>query len=49
LINPATWQTNEGEFWTYPGMMVVVAKDSIEGNNGLYILQRADYTQISNW
>ena len=44
-----TWQQENGDIWTYVGMLVVVAEDLNDNNNGIYILTNTDYTQESNW
>lgn len=49
LVDPATWQRANGDYWTYIGMMVVVAFDADEANNGLYILKADDFTVAENW
>jgi hypothetical protein len=50
LINPATWmQDDTGDIWTYVGMMVTVAQDIDDNNNGVYILTGEDFTQSQLW
>lgn len=49
LINPTTWEHEDGSYWTYTGMKVVVSADIDANNNGLYILIAEDYTNASNW
>ena len=44
-----TWQQENGDIWTYVGMIVVVAEDLNDNNNGIYILTNKDYTQESSW
>lgn len=44
-----TWQQENGDTWTYVGMMVTVANDLNDNYNGVYILTSKDYTQESNW
>ena len=44
-----TWQQENGDIWTYVGMIVVVAEDLNDNNNGIYVLTNKDYTQESNW
>ena len=43
-----TWQQKNGDQWTYPGMVVSVAFDSVD-NNGVYVLLAQDFTQEENW
>lgn len=35
LIDPATWEQENGDIWIYTGMIVSVANDTDE-NNGVY-------------
>jgi hypothetical protein len=48
LINPSTW-INSGLEWTYVGMPVSVSSDPDAANNGMYVLNGSDYTNITNW
>jgi hypothetical protein len=47
LTSPTQWQSNTGDEWTYPGMIVSVYNDGV--NNGVYRLNAVDYTIIGNW
>jgi hypothetical protein len=49
LTDPKTWRQENGDTWTYVGMMVTVANDLNDNNNGTYVLTSYDYTQESNW
>ena len=49
LLLTATWQAKDGNPYTYVGMVVTVYADQTEGNNGIYRLKAADYTQEGNW
>jgi hypothetical protein len=48
LINPSTW-VSSGLDWTYVGMLVSVSSDPIVPNNGIYVLNSSDYTNLTNW
>ena len=49
LIDPATWEQENGDIWIYTGMIVSVAKDTDE-NNGVYQLRdRTNYTNEESW
>lgn len=43
----ATWDTGDGNAYTYKGMLVSVINDGI--NNGVYRLNADDYSVASNW
>jgi len=49
LLLLATWQSKDGNPYTYVGMVVTVYADATEENNGIYRLKAADYTQANNW
>jgi len=49
LLNPTIWQSNAGDEWTYPGMIVSVWNDTTPNNNGIYRLKASDYTVDGNW
>lgn len=49
LLLKATWQSTDGNVWSYPGMIVSVYNDPDDTKNGLYQLQKEDYTQLANW
>ena len=49
LTSHETWCQENGDVWTYVGMLVVVAEDLNDNNNGVYILIDQDYTQDSSW
>lgn len=49
LLLKATWQSTDGNVWSYPGMIVSVYNDPDDTKNGLYQLQKEDYTQQANW
>lgn len=47
LVVPATWESSDGNIYTYKGMVVSVYDD--EENNGLYFLKEDGYSVASNW
>lgn len=50
LILPATWQDSNGDIWIYAGMIVSVASDIDDANNGLYrLLSATRYQEESAW
>ncbi len=49
LLTTSNWTALDGAVYTYVGMMVAVHSDSTAGNNGIYILINADYTQLTSW
>lgn len=49
LLSPAIWQANDGNTYTYVGMIVSVTSDADPANNGVYRLKAADYTDVNNW
>ena len=44
----ATWQSGDGSYYAYKGMLVCVCNDT-EENNGVYRLAALPYTTSSNW
>ena len=48
LTGTTTW-TNDGNEYTYVGMIVSVSEDTTPSNNGIYRLTADDYTNIVNW
>jgi hypothetical protein len=48
LTDTSTWY-NVGNEWTYVGMPVSVSSDPTTNNNGIYVLNGSDYTNINNW
>ena len=49
LLLAASWTANDSVIYAYVGMTVTVAEDSTPAKNGVYVLQDADYTVLSNW
>ncbi len=49
LLLSATWTANDGNLYIYKGLQVTVYADSNVNNNGIYILENDDYTDINNW
>ncbi len=47
LLLLTTREAHDGNEYTYVGMPVVVANDG--ANNGIYILEGTDYTNMNNW
>lgn len=49
LIDPTTWEQENGDIWIYTGMIVSVANDTDE-NNGVYQLRDSvNYTLEESW
>jgi hypothetical protein len=48
LVDPSTW-FNEGNDWTYVGMIVSVSSDPSTEYNGIYVLNDSDYTTYDSW
>lgn len=49
LINPATWEQENGDIWIYNGMIVSVGNDT-DDNNGVYQLRnKENYTLEESW
>lgn len=50
LFKKETWQQYNGDVWIYSGMIVAVANDQEDANNGIYmLLNSAHYTEESSW
>lgn len=49
LLLLATWNSGDGNSYTYKGMLVAVINDPTSNNNGVYRLTDADYTSVSSW
>ena len=50
LTTATTWQQANGSIWVYTGMIVAVAADPVESNNGVYVLIDAlNYTNELAW
>lgn len=50
LTLTSTWQLSNGEIWLFDGLIVAVATDTEESNNGLYmLLDAANYTSEDAW
>jgi len=49
LLLANSWEALDGSPYAYEGMPVAVWNDTTAENNGIYILQDTDFTDINNW
>lgn len=49
LLEPVTWQANDGLEYAYAGMLVSVVNDFNPSKNGLYLLLDNNYADPDNW
>jgi hypothetical protein len=50
LFLPATWRDQNGNPWLYNGLLVSIATDPLESNNGIWQLRDKDnYTLAGSW